>query len=171
MRRLLLLIAALLCMASTPAGSPVFDTHLKEVRSYIDYFHRNTGRAMARKARFARETIAPVVVRESIARGVDPLLTSVIISLESSWNVGSSGGLGELGLMQVMNPRITPRSFTDEIMLGTEILQAAIKTCQDTREALTWYASGSCKPRTELTRRKMAYRHRLYQNAVERVRE
>ena len=157
--------------ASEAPESATSAASLKEVREYISWFHRNTGRHMASKKRFAKEHIAPVVVRESVARGVDPLLTAVIISLESSWRLGRSGGKGELGLMQVMNPRYEPKTFEDEIILGTEILAKAVKTCATTLGALTWYASGSCKPRTDVTRKKMNYRYRLYRQAVKRARE
>ncbi len=166
MRRLLLLIAALLCMASVPAGSPVFDVHLKEVRSYIDYFHRHTGQGMRSKVRIAKERIAPVVVEHSINQGIDPLLTSVIISFESSWRPGSRGGLKEVGLMQVMRPAFEPKNYVDEIIIGTRRLKLAVNSCKDIQGALTHYGSGVCKPRTALTKNKMSYRFRMYKNAV-----
>ena len=96
------------CSASTLS---LYEIRLKEVRAYIDYFHRNAGRRMDRKKYIAKKMIAPLVVKYSMNNKIDPLLTSVIISYESSWMPGVKGDLKEAGLMQIMRPRFKPRNY------------------------------------------------------------
>jgi hypothetical protein len=126
---------------------------------------------MRSKVKIAKEYIAPHVVEHSMTQGVDPLLTSVIISLESSWRPGRRGDLKEIGLMQVMKPPFEPKNYVDEIIIGTQRLRMAVDACKDIKGALTHYASGSCKPRTDTTASKMKYRYWMYRDAVKRVRK
>ena len=166
-----LLVASILSKSCIARGaeapeSQSYNVHLKEVRSYIDYFHRNTGARLRKKVEIAKKRIAPAVVEHSINQGIDPLLTSVIISCESSWKPGARGKLQEVGLMQVKDPPYEPVSYIDEIKIGTERLKIAVDTCPDIKAALTHYASGSCKPRTPRTASKMRFRYWMYKKAV-----
>ena len=146
-----------------------YDIHLIEVRNYIDHFHKNVGKHLVKKYKFAKNTIAPLVVKHSLYRNLDPLLSSVTISYESSWIPMSLGKKGEKGLMQVMRPK--PKNLEDEIILGTNRLKYAVESCNNTFEALTHYASGSCKPRTERTKNKMKFRYNKYKEAIKKFRK
>ena len=148
----------------------MYQKHLDEVREYIDHFHRNTGKGMRKKVENAKKRIAPVVVEHSLNNEVDPLLTSVIISLESSWRPGREGDLEEVGLMQVMDPPVQPKNYVDEVIIGTRRLKMAVDECKDVYGALTHYGSGVCKPRTKITAKKMHYRLDLYEEAVKLTR-
>lgn len=74
------------------------DPGVKEVESHITWFHRNVSQKKKNKAL----KLAPAIVAEARARDFDPLLVSTIISLESGFQPSAEGGLGELGLMQVI---------------------------------------------------------------------
>ena len=73
-----------------------YENHLEEVRNYIDFFFNKSGKYYAKKhVGFPKETIAPLVVKHSLYRNIDPLLTSIIISFESTWKPEAIGERGE----------------------------------------------------------------------------
>jgi hypothetical protein len=139
------------------------------VEAYIRWFHRNVKQSRTEKALEA----LPAVLKYSEQYNVDPLLVACIISFESSWRP-RPGGLAEIGYMQI-HPRWWPKGFDRETMegqigAGAWRLRAAFDKCPSVERALTHYASGSCTPRTETTKKKIRYRKNYYMRMVERFR-
>ena len=103
---------------------------------------------------------------------VDPLLVSVTITLESSWDPNAQGDIGEIGLMQLHSPE-AKRGFdlTDpnqQIEAGVKWLRTCIDQCGgDVRQGVNKYATGECKKPWG----KLDYRMRRYRRAVRLFRE
>ncbi|NIV93777.1 transglycosylase SLT domain-containing protein [candidate division KSB1 bacterium] len=141
---------------------------MREIENYVTWFHRNVSAKQLRKAL----KFVPLVVHWSKERGIDPLLTAIIISFESSWRPDIPGKIGEKGLMQVKNPMAKGIDLEDpsgQIEAGTKILKHCLNKCEDIAGALTCYATrkGRCK------RGYAGLQKRLdaYQAAIERHRE
>jgi len=136
-----LALASLILLTQPQAGAAQetaqFDTYLTEVNSYIVFYHRHLGKWVKKRVARLQKNIAPAVVRQSIAQGLDPLLVSLLISCESTWRPGVTGKDGEVGIMQVMEPRFQPETLEDEILLGTEKRQMAMNACPGVLGALT----------------------------------
>lgn len=171
LKKLLLLFIISMFTYNLKAGETYtpsdYETHLKEVERYIDYFHRHT-KLFKKKIRIAKKHIAPLVVKHSLQNNFDPLLISVIISCESTWQPSVVGKLGEIGLMQVMKGK---SGIENEIVGGILRLRSAFNHCHEIKKALTHYASGTCNARTERTKRKIEYRIRLYKRAIKNCRQ
>jgi len=74
----------------------------------MDYSHRQVERAC---------NLMPLIIKESIAQGIDPFITLSVIHVESSWRPQVVSGAGACGLMQViprMNPTRSGRVYTCE---------------------------------------------------------
>lgn len=137
---------------------------------YIEWFHSNVNPKKGEKAK----EIIPVVMKWSAVYEVDWMLVACIISLESSWRP-RPGSLGESGYMQVMRNKWSRRFDLDtpegQIEAGTARLAMAFYECGgDLKKALTHYASGSCKARTETTRSKIRYRVHYYRKISKKFR-
>ena len=72
-----------LCIYDVRANDSSFHKELKTINTYVDYFYRN----LHHKHKDRAKGHVPLVVRQSIDKKVDPLLISVLISLESSWRI------------------------------------------------------------------------------------
>ena len=97
-------VAATEVVATAAADLPLIDhpasdevDHEAILSSYLDWFFRQTDGKRLKKAK----TFIPQVVTASLREGLDPLLTGVNISYESTWNPSAVGSKGEVGLMQV----------------------------------------------------------------------
>lgn len=169
---LLGLIVILIFSLDVTAQKTDYDKSVHEVESYVQWFTR----CVNKKKQARALAYAPIVVTESLRGHVDPLLLSVLISLEASWNPASEGAQGEIGLTQIMPGGICDPGKLDtpkqQIAAGVDCLVKCREKCGDNIEKiLTKYASGNCSSKSETTKRKMKYRLRMYKQAVERHRK
>lgn len=109
----------------------------------------------------------PSVVKWSLYYDIDPLLTAVTISLESSWIKGATGAIGEVGLMQVHSPK-AKKGFDlstgdGQIQAGVHWLRVCIDECNGSLEqGVNNYGTGSCTKEWSMR----DYRLRKYRKAV-----
>jgi soluble lytic murein transglycosylase-like protein len=109
-------------------------------------------------------SLIPTVTLESERNEIDPLLTAFIISQESSWRVSAVGGIGEVGLMQVVPNGVCAKGHnletpSGQIAAGTRCLAMARDSCDGSlKQMLTMYASGKCVSKSKRTQRKINWR-------------
>jgi len=121
---------------------------LYEVNSHIRWFMQNRNPRLQQRAL----TFAPSVVHWSKKYSIDPLLTSLIITRESSYLPDQTGSIGEIGLMQVHSPRCK-KGFDltkedDQIHAGVKCLRYCFDECNGRLDlAMTKYATGGCYKR------------------------
>ena len=146
-------------------GYKVYDESIaqKEVESFIKKFHKNSPQKLRKRSL----SFVPAIVHWSKEYEIDPLLTSTIISLESSFIPGSVGAVGEIGLMQ-LHWRGAKRGFDlskpeEQIHAGVKHLSKCFELCDDElAKALTAYARGGCNKRYG----GLKYRLRAYKRAL-----
>lgn len=95
-----------------------------------------------------RIKIAKMIVYASLVHRIPPLLMTVIIFRESSFNSQSVGSIGERGMAQVhgVAARYCDLTTTQgQISCGARWLRTAKDKCCTWKGALTAYASGKCK--------------------------
>lgn len=135
------------------------------IRSYIYDF-------MATRSESDRNRalgLSSVVYSESLRNNVDPLLTAMIISLESSWRSDVTGDGIDHGLMQVRRGGVCARGQDlttphGQIKAGVECLALSREQCSGSLEqTLTMYASGKCVSKSVRTKRKIRYRIALFE--------
>lgn len=111
--------------------------------------------------------LLPLVKSESAKYNIDPIIPTVLISLESAWDSRSVGGIGELGLMQVVPNGVCAKGFDlstpqGQLQAGVHCLKLSRDMCgDDLNEILTCYASGRCISKSKLTQRKIKFRVKL----------
>jgi hypothetical protein len=105
-----------------------------------------------RKLHAALEHV-PEVVAASHDGDVNPDLVSAIVSLESTWNPGARGKLGEVGLMQVLGSRAT--TAREQLDDGIEKLRLGWERCGTTVGAVSYYATGHTCGAVEVAGRRL----------------
>lgn len=166
----LIFLVFLLCLSLTARSYDFDGTNMHSVvrvKKYIQWFHQNVPYSRTEAAL----EYANIVVYESEKQDIDPMLSSVIISLESSWKPGSRGAIGEFGLMQVVPGGVCDNGKLDtpegQIQAGTACLALSREICgDDLKRILTKYASGKCVSKSKKTQSKIRYRIRAYKRAV-----
>jgi soluble lytic murein transglycosylase-like protein len=118
------------------------------------------------------DALATPIVEASERYNLDPMLVSVIISTESSFNKKAIGTRGEVGLMQTM-----PRYFEEQSDLtdvntqldtGCRHLHACLNECgADIYKALSRYAGNTCGTPSP----KAAYKYNLYRKELKKWKE
>lgn len=139
----------------------------QEVTKFVEWYHQNLPNKMRRKAL----SLIPYIVEYSEQYEIDPLLTSTIIALESSFRPYVTGQIGERGLMQV-HWRGAKKGFDmtnpgDQIHAGVKHLRYCFDKCGTLERALTAYATGGCNKNFKMLR----YRIRYYHKAIARFRQ
>jgi soluble lytic murein transglycosylase-like protein len=128
--------------------------------AYVEHFLR----LYPKRLENAR-TVLPIVESTAVKHGFDPLIPAVIISCESAWKSGASGSVGELGLMQVHGRCARKQDLSTpkgQIAAGMACLAMARDACDGSlTQTITMYMSGSCRARTERTKRVVARRVRI----------
>jgi hypothetical protein len=120
------------------------------------------------RARFVAELRAA-----GAAHDIDPALLAVISYLESSWMPGAVGGIGERGVMQVHGAAADGCDLSTrrgQLDCGAAWLRRSYDACGSWPGALTMYATGACKPRTDRVKRLVKYRLKMWEgvsNAVD----
>jgi hypothetical protein len=105
-------------------------------------------------------------------RKLDPLLVSIIISLESSWRLDAVGTKTERGLMQVHPGTVRGINLgtaPGQIQAGTSVLRRCFDKCAGkTVRALNCYGTkgGKCTPVLPFAKRRV----RIYTRAVKQFR-
>jgi soluble lytic murein transglycosylase-like protein len=169
--------AALLLVLILVTGSVVADKgpgHEAELTAYVEDFLKPISRTREYRHRMkAARKIIPVIVEQSWAHNVDPLLAAVIISFESSWEPSVMGAKGDTGYMQVMpgRKRHKGEDLKDpkvNISAGVEVLSECIKDCpNDLEGALSRYGTGgACRPLAGFVGRRM----KEYKKALKKYR-
>jgi hypothetical protein len=100
--------------------------------------------------------LMPAIEKLSSDYGIEPLVVVVTIASESSFRSNVIGfEKREIGLMQVHGICARGEDMTSakgQLEAGIKCLAMARDACDgSTRQMLTMYASGSCKPRTKRT--------------------
>ena len=161
-----LMTALFLCIENVCAETI---DHREELEKYTAEFLKIYPKRLER----VRAEAIPAILKYSEIYKVDPLLVACIISFESSWRP-RDGDLKEAGYMQLMRTKWASRfnlETTDgQIHAGIARLKMAFDKCGTVKEALTHYASGSCRARTETTREKIEFRAAYYRRLVRRFR-
>ena len=158
----LILIVVVICIYSENVNAD----DSADVETYISTFLKNTP---ARRAKALK--LAPVVIAESRAMEFDPLLVAVLISLESSWKTDATGGIGEIGLMQVLPGGVCAKgqdltTAHGQIKAGVNCLKLSRDACgDDLTRILTMYASGKCVSKSNRTKRLVEKRIRIYRRS------
>lgn len=146
-------------VASAPASS---DPEVV-MESYMDYFFRKTDGTRREKAK----KLVPLVVAAAQKENLDPLLVAVIISFESTWEVGASGGIGEVGLMQVhglATEGFDVATVEGNLAAGCRWLASRIERCGSVEAGVAAYIGGN-----ERAKRSAAFRIREYRAAQKRL--
>ena len=144
----------------------------ERVGAYVSDFLKN---APQRRARALE--LVPVVVAESRAKDFDPMLIAVMISLESSWKVNVTGGIGEVGLLQVVPGGVCAKgqdltTGEGQIRAGINCLKLSRDACgDDLEQILTMYASGRCVSKSKRTKRMIEKRIRIYRGVKNGTKE
>jgi hypothetical protein len=100
----------------------------------------------------ARELV-PTVLDVAEAERFNPAIIAAIITLESSWQPGALGKLGEVGLMQI-NLRGASADPAENIRTGIGMLREGMAQCGTVVGAISYYATGSrCSARQVALRR------------------
>jgi hypothetical protein len=111
--------------------------------------------------------LVPYLVEVSREHDVDPWLTAVTISGESSWRQDVKGSKGELGMTQVHGfcaKGANLKTGKGQILAGVKCLEHAKKKCSDTLSVINAYKTGRCSPIDRASR----YRFREYKKAKRR---
>jgi hypothetical protein len=173
-----LLLLSLLCLpvragSSSPvrAGGRAYEA---ELRADIDeHLKAISGSRVYKKRLRMAQSLVPVVLEQSWAHSVDPLLVNSVIKKESSWNVKAEGKKGERGLMQIMpgHKNLAGLDLFDgrvNISAGVEILGNCVRECETLPEALSFYITGNgCQPVIRAAKR----RAKAYRADVKRYRK
>jgi hypothetical protein len=160
MKILTLVFLAVAVASSVRAQDPI-DAFIVEKVSLTPRHHLNGAEARAAFVAELRSTGA--------AHDVDPALLAVVSFLESSWKTTARGGLNEVGLMQTHGVAaegcelITRRGQLD---CGARALRKSFEACGSWRGALTMYATGQCKPRTDRVKRLIEYRMKMWEGVT-----
>lgn len=109
--------------------------------------------------------LLPTVEGYSAIHAIDPIITTVVISCESSWHTNKPGPIGEQGLMQVHGECARGYDLSvpeQQIQAGIACLAKARDSCDGSlRQMLTMYQSGSCVARTKRTKLRITRRMRI----------
>jgi hypothetical protein len=133
-----------------------------QIERYVSWWLQNYPRRRA----VALTYIDPILYWSAFY-GLDPLLVSIIISLESSWVYKSVGGRKEYGLMQVhpSNSRDLDTSTPiGQIQAGTRQLRRCYTKCGPrTLKALNCYGTkgGKCRPILSFAKRRVRIYRRM----------
>lgn len=112
----------------------------------------------ARAATNAANQDVVTIVRESAKHGLDPKLVAAIIKVESNWNHGAVGSVGEVGLLQ-----LHPKFHKDtSLAAGIKSLAWTKKHCP-LKEGYTWVV---CHNQGVNRRPKFPYKHVYYRKVA-----
>jgi len=136
-----------------------YDSHIKYVQQFLRHYPKRLERALS---------YMPTIEGYSAIHAIDPLVTVVVISCESSWHTGAKGHIGEHGLMQLHG--VCTRGYDmavpeQQIQAGIACLAASRDSCDGSlRQMLTKYQSGACIARTKRTKQRINYRMRIIED-------
>jgi hypothetical protein len=164
-------IVVFLSILMYPGGAESSDRKMSQVESHIRWFLQGHDDRIN-----AALQLEPVIISESESVGFDPLLVSVIISLESSYrsSVVNDDSIGEIGLMQVAPKGVCARGQDlttpeGQIKAGLYCLRLSRDVCGgDLRRILTMYASGKCVSGSTRTHALINRRLAVYEKAKAR---
>jgi hypothetical protein len=157
MKILTLVFLAVAVASSVRAKDPI-DRFIVDKVSLTPRHHLNDAEARTAFVDELRATGA--------AHDVDPALLAVVSFLESSWMTTAKGGIGEIGIMQIHGVAaegcelVTRRGQLD---CGARALRRSFEACGSWSGALTMYATGQCKPRTDRVKRLIEYRMKMWE--------
>jgi hypothetical protein len=163
MKILTLIFIAVAVASSVRAEDPI-DRFIVDKVSLTPRHHLNAADARAVFVDELRATGA--------AHDVDPALLAVVSFLESSWMTTAKGGIGEIGILQVHGVAadgcelVTRRGQLD---CGAKALRKSFEACGSWPGALTMYATGQCKPRTDRVKRLIEYRMNMWEGVTNAV--
>lgn len=115
----------------------------------------------------ARAEMSAAIHSAAAETKLDPYLLAYQIYKESSYDHGSSGTLGEVGLGQqhgvLLNRcvrvwKLDMTRVSGQVLCTAKNLRRCADDCGSVAHGLTAYASGSCNARTDTTARKIASR-------------
>jgi hypothetical protein len=111
----------------------------------------------------ARANMTAEIMEAANAYNVDACELTLLAFWESSLDEHARGNIGEEGILQLHGAASSTcehdrTTRSGQLLCGARWLSLCYQKCGDTHGALTAYASGECKPRTDATRRKINYR-------------
>jgi len=137
-----------------------------EVSKYVEHWTQN----IQKRFRMRAKKHIPPVAHWSTMYNIDPLLVSVMVSLESSWDPHAKGKKGEIGLMQVHSKEAKAgfdlNDPDQQIHAGVLWLKKCIDKCGYVSLGVNMYATGYCHPRWK----GLSYRLRKWRDAIRLVR-
>lgn len=151
---LCIMFAVILCFQCCGVKS-----NTNAINSYVSDFLRNDPARLDKAL-----ALLPTIRDLSNENGIDPLLTVLVITWESSWYTTALGGDNEIGLMQVIPGGVCAKGQDlstpeGQIKAGVECLALSRDSCNGTlKQTLTMYASGKCKSKSKRTQRKIRWR-------------
>jgi hypothetical protein len=167
-----LLAIALFFSVSVKAAEPAeqsdksFEQEVRSVDYAIKYFMKACPGKPIMKNPEIREEMANAIVGASRAHGVPPLLLTMLVYNESTFETDAKGALGEVGLTQVHGLAKRECSLDTaggQLDCGSRWLAQWYQDCGNSWErALTGYASGKCVSPSSRTQDKIAYRMRQW---------
>lgn len=150
-------IIALVFLALAVAGSARAEDPIEtEILSRIELTPRHRLHDETARTEFVRDIYAV-----SAAHDIAPRVILMTSFYESSWRTDVIGRIGEVGLMQLHGIAAegcdldTQRGQLD---CGARALRASLDACGSLRGALTMYATGSCKTKSERVNRLIEFR-------------
>ena len=163
MKIITLVFLAVAVASSVRAQDPI-DAFIIEKVALTPRHHLNDAEARAAFVAELRATGA--------AHDVCPALLAVVSFLESSWKTTARGTIGEIGIMQIHGVAAegckldTRRGQLD---CGARALRTSFEACGSWHGALTRYATGQCKPRTDRVKRLIEYRMKMWEGVTNAV--
>jgi hypothetical protein len=153
MRGVIAIVFLAVAIASSARAEDPLDA---EIMRRIESTPRHRLHDETARTEFVRDVYAVSAAHDVPARVI--LMTSFF---ESSWIVTARGGLGEIGLMQVHGIAAEGcdlRTQRGQLDCGAKALRNALDACGTLRGALTMYATGGCRTRSDRVKRLIEYR-------------
>lgn len=154
MRYLIILLIIIAAWFATPAVESADDSpHVAYIKHFLRHYPDRRANALA---------TVPTMEAYAAQYGFPAIVPAVIIACESAWRPGVSGTVGEVGVMQVHGRCARGydlNTMDGQMEAGIACLAMARDACDGSlRQAMTMYMSGSCRPRTDRTRKVVARR-------------
>jgi hypothetical protein len=149
MIRLILFTIVCIVMLALPSHSQDVSPQEAYIRHFLQNYPRRMEKAVA---------LLPVIDGYSAIHAIDPVLVTVTIAAESSFDASAiNAGRTERGLMQVHGVCARGYDLSDthqQIAAGVACLAMARDACDGSlAQTVSMYISGHCIPRTERTLR------------------
>jgi len=141
-------------------AEPDVTNHEAIVSSYLERFFNNVD---PRKLTEAKKLV-PAVIEAALQEGLDPLLVAVVVSCESSWKTDATGGIGEVGLMQVHGEAtrgFDVKTISGNLAAGTRWLATRIEKHGSVERGLKAYIGGGPRGARAAAWRLKVYRAEL----------